>query len=231
MDRTSATSRSSSLPVWFQCWTIRWEVTWDKTTKNINVLGFYKLITDKSKELEPTLSFLPACSSYLYMSEWMNEYMDDWLKWNLILSHFYYLTPFHGIPPSHLSRSWERLSLKSKCCASSRRSLGCRLSQQVWSLLRLFAVANQTYDGWSRSTYIHPTDVILGWHQWKNSMSSKETLRAASWFLRMRRVIARLCFSNRKIRSCRKKVSFCVVWLLLLLLLYCASLTCSAMKW
>ena len=47
----------------------------------------------------------------------------------------------------------------------------------------------------------------------KNSMSSKETLRAASWFLRMRRVIARLCFSNRKIRSCREKVSFCVVWL------------------
>ena len=27
----------------------------------------------------------------------------------------------------------------------------------------------------------------------------------------MRRVIARLCFSNRKIRSCREKVSFCVV--------------------
>ena len=113
----------------------KWRLTaWLQTKAKTRKMMIKNSISLQTKQRAWTHPFLPAGLLLIPVQQWKNEWKRH-QRWILCSSSFPLL---HTTPPSHLSRSWEKLSLKSECRASSWRSLGCRLSQQLWSFLSLY---------------------------------------------------------------------------------------------
>ena len=185
---TSATNLSSSLPVWVQCCSIRWEVTSNKEYKSHRdkVSFSLKLILENFHPPAPFSQPAPHIWEELgrFKIQWVLHFFFCFVI-NSVVIIFNLITIIMPSPCSPFQIMMEAFFEERISSLKSKRS---GLKTLAATLIRILNQTNDWRDYFQNNNkYLHLED--------NNNNNNVFTLRMVNWFLRIRTVKARLCFS------------------------------------